>query len=198
MSPRHIGVYFVVRACHLCYPDGAGFPGCSGSPQEGPPVPGQNCKLSRPSVTLPNERRWNFPSRSLGARPSFLMALHEAGNLQCSSPGDRPAHAALPLLSGGTQRRYELDRRALTVNPVAVHIKTLRVQRLTRPSTSPRSIQSRKQKRNETERRWSKAVTEFCGRHYGHTQVCGHDLLCNLGKNPLTSLNLCSLCIQWE
>ena len=84
MSLRHIGVYFVVWACHLCYPDGAGFPGCSGSPREGPPVPGQNCKLSRPSVTLPNERRWNFPSRSLEARPSFpgrvgVLALQEAG-----------------------------------------------------------------------------------------------------------------------
>lgn len=84
MSPRHIGVYFVVWACHLCYPDGAGFPGCSESPREGPLVPGRNCKLSRPSVTLPNERRWNFPSSSLGARPSFpgragVLALHGAG-----------------------------------------------------------------------------------------------------------------------
>lgn len=53
-------------------------------------------------------------------------------------------------------------------------------------------------KKLETKRRWSKAGTEFCRRHHGHTQVHGRDLLCDLGENPLTSLNLCSSCITWE
>lgn len=53
-------------------------------------------------------------------------------------------------------------------------------------------------KKLETKRRWSKAVTEFRGRRHGHTQVRGHGLLCDLGENPLTSLNLCSSCIKWE
>lgn len=35
-------------------PEGAGFPGCSGSKRESPPVPGQICEL-RPSVRLPEE-----------------------------------------------------------------------------------------------------------------------------------------------
>lgn len=70
-----------------------------------------------------------------------VLALHKAGNLQRSSPSG-PAclgrsAATVPwrrLSAGGeTERRYELDRRALAVK--AINTRRLGVQRLTRPST---------------------------------------------------------------
>ena len=72
-------------------------------------------------------------------------------NPQCPSPGGCPVllcPCCAAGLGGGTQRRYELDSRALTANSVTVCIRRLRVQRLMRPSTSPQSIQSRKRERN--------------------------------------------------
>lgn len=127
-----------------------------------------------------------------------VLALHKAGNLQRSSPSG-PAclgrsAAAVPwrrLSAGGeTERRYELDRRALAVK--AINTRRLGVQRLTRPSTFLMEYPVQEtRKKPETKRRWRKAVTEFCRRH--HERTLGHrrDLLSDPGKPTNLSEPLC-------
>lgn len=78
MSPRHIGVYFVIWACHLCRRDGGWLPRLLWEQKESPLVPGQICKLRRPLVRLYNERTRNLPLASLPREGpgSLLYMLH--------------------------------------------------------------------------------------------------------------------------
>lgn len=90
-------------------PEGAGFPGCSGSKRERPPVPGQKCELRRPSLRLPNERRWNLPAALRGARPSFpgraqVRAPRGTGNQWPPGLMSLPAWLALPAAAAATAR----------------------------------------------------------------------------------------------
>lgn len=66
-----------------------------GAGGKSPLVPGQICKLSWPSIRLPNERKWSLPIARLGARPSFPgrargSALHSAGSSRTHHLMDPP------------------------------------------------------------------------------------------------------------
>lgn len=88
MSPRHIGVYFVIWACHLCRRDGGWLPRLLWEQEESPLVPGQICKLRRPLVRLYNERTGNLPLASLGARPPFPGRALGRCCTCCTSPAE--------------------------------------------------------------------------------------------------------------